>query len=119
MTLPTKYMRADTRRESRFSARGAKFSGPRLGQQILAFMLAIGLLFVTMPQNLAAQDAQAPAQDAQPAAPTYTTQTPDQLDQLVGPSRSIRTLSWRRFWRLPLFPRRWSKPTAGGRRIPT
>ena len=88
MTLATKYMRADTRRESGFSARGANFSGPRLGQQILAFMVAIGLLFVTMPQNLAAQDAQAPAQDAQgaqPAAPAYTTQTPDQLDQLVAP----------------------------------
>jgi hypothetical protein len=85
MTLATKYMRADTRRESGFSARGANFSGPRLGQQILAFMVAIGLLFVTMPQNLAAQDAQAPAQDAQAATPAYTTQTPDQLDQLVAP----------------------------------
>jgi hypothetical protein len=85
MTLPTKYMRADTRREAGFSARGANFSGPRLIQQILAFMVAIGLLFVTMPQNLAAQDAQAPAQNAQPATPAYTTQTPDQLDQLVAP----------------------------------
>ena len=88
MTLPTKYMRADTRREAGFSARGANFSGPRLIQQILAFMVAIGLLFVTMPQNLAAQDAQAPAQDAQgaqAATPAYTTQTPDQLDQLVAP----------------------------------
>src|ERR1700683_5275499 len=88
MMLPTKYMRADTRREAGFSARGANFSGPRLIQQILAFMVAIGLLFVTMPQNLAAQDAQAPAQDgqgAQPATPGYTTQTPDQLDQLVAP----------------------------------
>jgi Protein of unknown function (DUF3300) len=88
MTLPTKYMRADTRREAGFSARGANFSGRRLIQQILAFMVAIGLLFVTMPQNLAAQDAQAPAQDAQnaqPATPAYTTQTPDQLDQLVAP----------------------------------
>src|SRR6202167_4267000 len=85
MMLPTKYMRADTRREAACSARGANFSGPRLVQQILAFMVAIGLLFVTMPQNLAAQVAQAPAQDAQPATPAYTTQTPDQLDQLVAP----------------------------------
>ena len=88
MTSATKYMRANTRREAAFSARGANFSGPRLIQQILAFMVAIGLLFVTMPQNLAAQDAQAPAQDAQgaqAATPAYTTQTPDQLDQLVAP----------------------------------
>ena len=85
MTSATKYMRANTRREAAFSARGANFSGPRLIQQILAFVVAIGLLFVTMPQNLAAQDAQAPAQDAQAATPAYTTQTPDQLDQLVAP----------------------------------
>ncbi len=90
MTLLTKYMRADTRREKGFSARGANFSEPQLSRQILAFMLAIGLLFVTLPQNLAAQDAQAPAQDAQAAAPAdaspaYTPQSTDQLDQLVAP----------------------------------
>jgi hypothetical protein len=59
-----------------------------LPQQILAFMLAIGLLFTTLPQNLAAQDAQAPAQAAdgsQTAASSYTAQTTEQLDQLVAP----------------------------------
>ena len=39
MTSATKYMRADTRREAAFSARGANFSGPRLIQQILAFVV--------------------------------------------------------------------------------
>ncbi len=87
MTLATKYMRADTQREAGFSARGANFSGPQLSRQILAFMLAIGLLFATLPQNLAAQDAQASAQGPAPAdaTPAYTPQTPDQLDQLVAP----------------------------------
>jgi hypothetical protein len=90
MMLPTSSMRAKMRSEAGFPARAraANFSWPRLGQQMLAFMLAIGLLFTTLPQNLAAQDAQAPAQAAdasQTAAPSYTTQTPEQLDQLVAP----------------------------------
>jgi hypothetical protein len=90
MTLPTRSMRAKSRGEAGFSARAraANLSGPRLPQQILAFMLAIGLLFTTLPQNLAAQDAQAPAQAAdgsQTAASSYTAQTTEQLDQLVAP----------------------------------
>jgi Protein of unknown function (DUF3300) len=90
MTLSTRSMRAKTRGEEGFSTRprAANFSGLRFGQQTLAFMLAIGLLFTTLPQNLAAQVAQAPAQAAdasQTAAPAYTTQTADQLDQLVAP----------------------------------
>ncbi|HXN97598.1 MAG TPA: DUF3300 domain-containing protein [Candidatus Acidoferrales bacterium] len=97
MTLPTRYMRVETWRGADVYARGAKFAKPRWGQQILAMILAIGLLFVALPENLAAQDSQAPPQDAQaPAqdaqasqqgtsAPSYTTQTPEQLDQLVAP----------------------------------
>ncbi len=90
MTLPTRSMRAKSRGEAGFSARAraANLSGPRLPQQMLAFMLAIGLLFTTLPQNLAAQDAQAPAQAAdgsQTAASSYTAQTTEQLDQLVAP----------------------------------
>ena len=64
--------------------RAAGFSRPRLGKQILVFLLSLGLLFATWPQNLSAyQDAQAPAQAAQ--APPYTQQTPEQLQQLVAP----------------------------------
>jgi Protein of unknown function (DUF3300) len=99
MTLPTRSMRAKTRGEAGFSARAraSNLSGLRLGQQTLAFMLALGLLFTTLPQNLAAQDSQAPAQNAQAlaqdsqappqgaSAPSYTAQTADQLDQLVAP----------------------------------
>jgi uncharacterized protein DUF3300 len=90
--LPTRSMRATTRSGESFSARGANFHGLRYGRHVLAFMLALGLLFVTLPQNLAAQDSQAPAQssaqDSQGAAPaqsTYTAQTTDQLDQMVAP----------------------------------
>jgi hypothetical protein len=92
MMLPTRSMRAKTRSEAGVSARAraANFSGLRFGQQVLASMLAIGLLFTTLPQNLAAQDSQAPAQDSQASpqgtsAPSYTAQTADQLDQLVAP----------------------------------
>jgi len=59
------------------------FSKPRLGKQILGIVLSMGLLLVTWPQNLSAQDAQPPAQAA-PAAP-YTQQTPEQIQQLVAP----------------------------------
>ncbi len=97
MRLPTRHMRAETRRECDSSARGAKFSKPQRVQPILAFMLALSLMFVALPQKLGAQDsqapAQAPAQDAQApaqdasgaAAPSYTAMTADQLDQLVAP----------------------------------
>ena len=56
------------------SGRAAGFSRPRLGNQILAF-----LLFATWPQNLPADQA------AQAAAPSYTQQTPEQLQQFVAP----------------------------------
>ena len=57
-------------------------------RQLLASLLAIGLLFATLPPNvMAAQDqsSQAPPQNTQPAQPAYTTQTPEQLNQLVAP----------------------------------
>jgi len=82
-----------TKREVISRANRSEFSRPRLARQFLAFLLAIGLLFATLPQNvLAAQDNQdqdQTAQDQTPqppdAAPAYTPQTPDQLDQLVAP----------------------------------
>jgi hypothetical protein len=62
---------------------------------MLAFLLAVGMLFATLPQNvLAAQDnqdqtAQDQPQDQAPApgdaTPAYTPQSPDQVDQLVAP----------------------------------
>src|SRR5271156_407224 len=61
------------------------------GRQLLASLLTVGLLFATLPPNvMAAQDqsAQDQPQNTQPgqtAQPAYTTQTPDQLDQLVAP----------------------------------
>lgn len=68
--------------------RAAGFSRFRSGQQILASVLSLALLFATLPQSLPAQDApaaeQAPAEQA-PAAPTYAQQTPEQLQRLVAP----------------------------------
>ena len=68
--------------------RAAGFSRLRSGQQILASLLSLALLFATLPQSLPAQDApaaeQAPAEQA-PAAPTYAQQTPEQLQRLVAP----------------------------------
>jgi uncharacterized protein DUF3300 len=73
----------------------AESSRPRWPEKILVAMLSLGLLLVTLPQNLAAsQQAQDQAQDqaqAPPpaqgdaAAPTYNQQTPEQLQQLVAP----------------------------------
>jgi uncharacterized membrane protein YgcG len=64
--------------------RAAQFSGPRLAKQLLVSLLSLGLVFATMPQNLwAYQDAQAPAQPGQ--APTYTQQSPEELQRLVAP----------------------------------
>jgi uncharacterized membrane protein YgcG len=65
--------------------REAGFSASRLGKQVLVSLLSLALLFVTLPQNLPAQqdqDAQAPAQNA--PAP-YTQQTPEELQRLVAP----------------------------------
>src|ERR1700719_2514817 len=72
----------------------------RLGSQILAVLLAVGLVFATWPQSLGAyQDAQqqdtqqqggdtsqqgAPDQE-QGQGQAYTQQTPEQLQQLVAP----------------------------------
>src|SRR5271168_4942970 len=68
-----------------------RYSKAPWGRQLLASLLAIGLLFATLPPNvMAAQDqsSQAAPQNTQPgqtAQPAYTTQTSDQLDQLVAP----------------------------------
>jgi len=65
-------------------ARAAGFSRPRLGKQTLVSLLSLALFFAACPQTLSAsQDAQAPAQAAPP--PSYTQQTPEQLQQLVAP----------------------------------
>jgi uncharacterized membrane protein YgcG len=65
--------------------RGA--AGPsrlQMGKEILVSLFSLALLFATFPQNVSAnQDAQAPAQAGQ--GPTYTPQTPEQLQQLVAP----------------------------------
>ena len=63
--------------------RAAGFSRFRSGQQILASVLSLALLFATLPQSLPAQDA--PAAEPAPAAPTYAQQTPEQLQRLVAP----------------------------------
>lgn len=70
------------------SEKGVGFSKARWGRQLLASLLAIGLSFATLPPNVVAaqdQSTQAPAQNVQPAQPAYTTQTPEQLDQVVAP----------------------------------
>ena len=69
----------------------ARFAMPRLGKPMLVALLSAALVFATWPQNLPAyQDApaqatqQAPPQDGQ-QVPPYTTQTPEQIQQLVAP----------------------------------
>jgi uncharacterized membrane protein YgcG len=53
-------------------------------RQFFASVLSLALLFATYPQHLSAyQDAQTVAQGDQ--APSYTQQTPEQLQQLVAP----------------------------------
>ena len=59
------------------------FPEPRLGKRILVFMLSLSLLFATWPQNLPAQDAQAPAPGGQ--APPYAQHSPERLQRLVAP----------------------------------
>ncbi|MGD0161519.1 MAG: DUF3300 domain-containing protein [Candidatus Sulfotelmatobacter sp.] len=62
--------------------RGARFSTPRLGKQSLVSLLSVVLLFAAWPEGLSAsQDQNAPA----PPAPTYTQQSPEQIQQLVAP----------------------------------
>jgi len=68
--------------------RAAEFLRPRFGKQVFVSLLSTALLFATLPVNLPAyQDTQAPPPDqAQPAqAPTYSQETPEQLQQLVAP----------------------------------
>ena len=60
-------------------ARASGFSKLQFAHQAMASSLALILLFPAYPQNLIAQDQQAPAQ-----AP-YMEQTPEQLEQLVAP----------------------------------
>ena len=50
--------------------------------QLLTYAVVFGLLLITWPQTLPAQEQEA-TNDA--PAPAYTQQTPDQLDQLVAP----------------------------------
>ncbi len=66
----------------------AGFSWPRLGKQVLVFLMSLALLFVTWPQSLPAfQDAQLPAepQPQSAQAPAYAQQTAEQLQQMVAP----------------------------------
>ena len=69
---------------------GTGFTTLRLKKRVLGSLLSFALLFAIWPQDLPAhQDApaqatqQAPPQDGQ--APPYTTQTPEQIQQLVAP----------------------------------
>jgi hypothetical protein len=77
------------------------FIMPQLGKRTLGSLLSLALLLTTWPQTLSAQEPQAappaPEQDSQVAAggaqatvqtaqgPSYTQQTPEQLQQLVAP----------------------------------
>jgi hypothetical protein len=64
------------------------FARPRLGKPIMVSLLSLALLFATYPENLPAyQDAQSAPPDApqDEQAPPYTTQTPEQIQQLVAP----------------------------------
>jgi len=64
--------------------RAAGFSGRHLGKQIVVSLLSLALLFATGAQNMSASQGEpAPAQTSQGAP--YTTQTPEQLQQLVAP----------------------------------
>src|ERR1700690_1778240 len=63
--------------------RGARLSTSSWGQRSLAFLLSLSFLFFSVPQGLLAQDNAVPAPSG--AAPPYTQQTPEQLQQLVAP----------------------------------
>jgi uncharacterized membrane protein YgcG len=64
--------------------RAAGVLRPRLGRQILVFLLPLTLFFAAWPPNLSAQqDEQDPAQA--PQRQQYIQQTPEQLQQLVAP----------------------------------
>src|SRR5271170_2664810 len=72
----------------------AEFKRPQLGKRTLISLLSFALLFATWPEALSAlQDPQAPPTDTQtaatdaqaPAQPSYSQQTPEQLQRLVAP----------------------------------
>src|ERR1039457_2542418 len=68
--------------------RAAELLRPRFGKQVFVSLLSIALLFATLPVNLPAyQDTQAPPPDQAQAeqAPTYSQETPEQLQRLVAP----------------------------------
>jgi hypothetical protein len=77
-------------------ARAAESSMARLGKQGLISLLSLTLLLATLPENLFAEQDQAPPQDQQAPppqdqqapqapAPAYASQTAQQLQQLVAP----------------------------------
>jgi hypothetical protein len=65
------------------------FSGRQLAKWNLVSLLSLALVFATLPQNLWAQDQDAPPPPPPPGqaapAPPYTQQTPEQLQRLVAP----------------------------------
>jgi uncharacterized membrane protein YgcG len=70
----------------------AQFLTPALGRRVSVSVLSLAFLLAISPQNLPAQDQQAPSpapdateQAPAAAAPAYTQQTPEQLQQLVAP----------------------------------
>jgi hypothetical protein len=66
--------------------RSAGFSALQLSRQISVAVLSFALVFVSWSQSLSAsQDTQPPPQAQAPQGPPYTTQTPEQLQQLVAP----------------------------------
>ena len=72
-------------------AGAAEAPRPRLSKKILVSLLSLALLFATLPPGLSAsQNDQAPPSDQAPppnqgAAPAYSQQSPEQLQQLVAP----------------------------------
>src|SRR5580658_6354614 len=77
------------------SGSSVSFLWSRFGKGILVSLLSVGLLFATLPENLAAYQAPPQSQDQVPPpdgqappqgqAPPYATQTPEQLQRLVAP----------------------------------
>jgi uncharacterized protein DUF3300 len=71
--------------------RAVRFWGVRLLKTSAVTLLSVAVLFATLPVDaMATQDAQQDAQQPPPAsgqapAPQYTTETPEQLQQLVAP----------------------------------
>ena len=63
----------------------AGLSRPGMSGRFLSSLLSLTLVFATLPQNLWAYQDQDAAAPAQAAAPPYTQQTAEQLQQLVAP----------------------------------